>query len=104
MSLAEYQKELAWKIVDYQKEIDPYEFRDCYDDENDAFSECLEALSKPSGIKTIIKTFKNDIDYMKSFNSNESFIKKSILNATNLMNEVVNYSVDLKKMEGGMEL
>ena len=29
MSLDKYQEELAWKIVDYQKDFDPYEFNDC---------------------------------------------------------------------------
>ena len=36
--------------------------------------------------------------------SSESFVKSSIKKATDLMNEVISYSKDLKRMEGGMEL
>ncbi len=104
MSLDKYQEELAWKIVDYQKDFDPYEFNDCYDNDNDAYIDCLKALSNSNGIKDVIKSFRNDIEYMESFNSSESFVKSSIKKATDLMNEVISYSKDLKRMEGGMEL
>jgi len=104
MSLDNYQSELAWKIVKYEQEFDPYEFKDCYDNEIDAYDDCKKALTTSFGIKGIIKTLSNDIEYLKSFKNDDNFIKTAIKKASDLLKEVKSYSTDLNKMEGGLEI
>ena len=102
MSLDEYQRSLAWKIVNYQKDTDPYEFNDCYESEIDAFNETLGLLGSPTGIKDIIKVFKNDLEHYNSildYSDDKDFIKHEIVKTDSLMREIIDYSKDLKEMD-----
>lgn len=58
-------EKLAYDITEYAKDYDLYEFRDCYDTEEECYNDILRYLSSESNIRDliyVINCMNNDMD------------------------------------------
>ena len=55
-------EDLAWDLVDWGEDFDTYDFRDNYNDKEEAYEETLKSLNSRSQIKDIITFIKNVIE------------------------------------------
>lgn len=55
-------------LVKYAKNFDPYEYRDVYNSDEDAYNDMKKNLSSVDGISTIIDWLSKDIHYFVSEN------------------------------------
>ncbi len=56
-------EELASLITDYMYDVDPYEFKDCYETKEDAYNDNLHILDSKNGVNQILESINEDIKY-----------------------------------------
>ena len=55
-------EDLAWDLVNFGEDFDTYDFKDNYNDKEEAFEETMKSLNSRSQIKDIITIIKNAIE------------------------------------------
>ena len=99
MSLQKIQKDLAKKLVEYHKEVDPYEFKCCYDTDEMAYQDILKILLSDNGINVVIKVLANDVNYYSEFEKDDTNDFYNL--SKTILKEVLKYHAELKKLEQG---
>ena len=79
---------IVWKIVDYEKDNDLYEFRDEYDSDEDAF-ETLKKYFIENGFEDYKSSLKDNIIILEE-DKNGSTLGKLYKKANNLLREINN--------------
>lgn len=59
-------KELCWELVNYYKEVNPYEFNDCYNNMDEAYDNFYNIMTKDS--KGILKELKEELHELIIYN------------------------------------
>lgn len=93
---------LAWKLVDYTKDTDPYEFNDSYSSEEDAFNHFKSDLSKNSTTSSLIEMLCSEINYYaeeRDLTDNDTL--KDFNRAVDLLKDV---SIFYQTLEEDLEL
>lgn len=99
MSIQKIQKDLAKKLVEYHKEVDPYEFKCCYDTDEMAYNDILKTLKSKKGINMVIKVLENEIIYYSELEKEDI---NDYCNYSKLMLiEVFKYVKKLNELEKG---
>ena len=80
--------DIVWKIVDYEKDNDLYEFRDEYDSDEDAF-ESLKKYFIENGFEDYKNSLKDNILILEE-DKNDSTLGKLYKKANNLLREINN--------------
>lgn len=83
---------IVWKIVDYEKDNDLYEFRDEYDSDEDAF-ESLKKYFIENGFEDYKNSLKDNILILEE-DKNDSTLGKLYKKANNLLKEINNHEVE----------
>ena len=88
----------ANSLIKYVKDVNPYEYNDIYDSDDQAFEDMKKNLSTASGVETIIKNICDDINH---FTSESDLSNKDIFNHFQTANELLiklnDYSKKLEK-------
>lgn len=104
MKIEQIQKDIAKKIINYEKNIDYYEFDNNYKNEKEAFNDILETLRNSNGIIYILEMLNNDIRYYEKLykiNQNDCYVNRVLKEGKNLYNEIKEYQDSMVKMEKG---
>lgn len=102
MSLEKKQIELAWKMVDYGKDRDLYEFKDCYNSDEEAFDNFLPLLKSKKSLNNLLHEISEDIENTEVLLENNKTDKELnifINKAYKLHRELYEYKKELKKMK-----
>lgn len=84
-------------LIQYAKDVDPYEYKDSYTDDEHAFNEIEDSLSTTSGVHTLIERLCDDINHFVSEKDlSNSDIFDNFRNAGSLLIRLNSYS---KKLE-----
>ena len=76
----------ANSLIKYVKDVNPYEYNDIYDSDDQAFEDMKKNLSTASGVETIIKNICNDINH---FTSESDLSNKDVFNHFQTANELL---------------
>jgi len=104
MKIEKIQKNLAQRILDYEKDVDYYEFNNNYNNDDEAFNDILETLRNSDGIEYILTYLNNDIDHYQSINDvdkNDAYVNEVLKNARSIYDEVKKYQDGMINMEYG---
>lgn len=96
-SIDYYIDELTSEIVDYTKNSDPYEYKDLYSTDEDAFNSIRKSLITTSDVESTIEWIGADIDYYASENDlSNPEIYRNFKIACNLLYELNQYGKGLE--------
>lgn len=94
--------EFAWKLVDYFKLKDEYEFRDCYENDIIAHDDLLRALKAKNGILMAMQQIVGDIEDHSHYNQDnmeDKEYKKFLDEAYKLHRELKKFKDEIYKEE-----
>lgn len=104
MKIVEEQNNLANRLMEYEKDIDYYEYCDNYNDDDEAFEDILKTLRSNTGIQHILFSLQNDIEVYENFHDkepNNDYVKSILKKARNIFKEVKTYQKNMNELELG---
>lgn len=102
MQLIKVQNTLANKLLEYEKDVNYYNYCDNYNDDKEAYDDILNTLRSSKGIDCILFSIQEDIDNFDGFFKNQPnniYVKDMLNKSRNLFNEVKKYQKDMIDME-----
>lgn len=102
MTIEEKYDNFAWKFVDYCKERDFYDFRDCYQTDQIAHDDILRALKSNKGVNMAMQEIAGDIEDYSFYiqdNKTDKDLKKFLDVAYRLHRELKIFKNELHDIE-----
>ena len=104
MKIAEVQNDLANKLLEYEKEINYYEYHDNYSNDEDAYKDILDSLRNNYEVEQILFILKEDLNTYEKFykeEPNNEQIKYMFSKTKSIFDDVKKYQKSMNEMEYG---
>lgn len=102
MSMDERRKSLSNRLIEYSKDYNYYEYKDCYDTDEDAYNDYYDQLGSSKKIQNILYEIGEDFDRSDAINNEEQ--DEELEKLYQLHKDLFLYKKDLKKLENECEV